>query len=177
MPGHDCWMKLNRSSHPLHQRELVPGSAERSDADIVKAVRHALMWDELVRHEQIRATVTNGWVTLEGTAGSLAEKAEASRAIARLAGVAGVSNDIDVSPEHADPVAVQRQVAHALHRLLDSNLDRINIDVVDGVVRLTGRVGSLAERHAILAAASCAPGITAIEEHLLIDIEQPPAGN
>src|SRR5678816_1392519 len=41
----------------------VRGEAQRTDADIALAVRHALDWDVLVPAEQIHSTVTHGHVT------------------------------------------------------------------------------------------------------------------
>jgi osmotically-inducible protein OsmY len=48
----------------------VPGSLTRTDTDLAQAVRHALKWDVMVPDERITSTVSNGWVTLEGTVDS-----------------------------------------------------------------------------------------------------------
>ena len=48
----------------------LPGSLARTDTEIAQAVRHALEWDVVVPDTQIRSTVSDGWVTLEGDVGT-----------------------------------------------------------------------------------------------------------
>ena len=45
----------------------IGGGHSRTDADIAQAVRHALEWTVLVPADNVHTTVTNGWVTLEGS--------------------------------------------------------------------------------------------------------------
>ena len=66
----------------------------RSDTEIARAVRGALEWDALVPDEQIQATVSDGWVTLEGEVNNGRERIDAERVIRRLTGVIGVFNKI-----------------------------------------------------------------------------------
>jgi osmotically-inducible protein OsmY len=44
----------------------LPGSSERTDADIAAAAARALEWDVTVPADKIHVTVSKGWVTLEG---------------------------------------------------------------------------------------------------------------
>src|SRR5262249_55740371 len=44
----------------------LPGSAERTDADIAAAATRALEWDAQVPTDKVKVTVSKGWVTLEG---------------------------------------------------------------------------------------------------------------
>src|SRR6185503_5079431 len=45
----------------------VPGGLSRTDTEIAQAVRQTLQWDVFVPDEQITSTVTDGWVSLDGT--------------------------------------------------------------------------------------------------------------
>src|SRR5579884_3642485 len=45
----------------------IPGSRRRTDLDIAQAVRWELEWNVLVPHDRIHSTVSDGWVTLEGS--------------------------------------------------------------------------------------------------------------
>jgi len=83
----------------------LPGSYERSDTDIAKAVRNALEWDVLVPQERIRTTVSNGIVMLEGNVDYWSQYDDAARCVRNLAGVREVRNLIIVQPYAARGVA------------------------------------------------------------------------
>jgi osmotically-inducible protein OsmY len=70
----------------------LPGALQRSDSEIARAVVNALMWNTQVPSKQIRASVTGGWVTLEGEVGWQFEKDAAERTVRYLTGVKGVTN-------------------------------------------------------------------------------------
>src|SRR5258708_7623303 len=44
----------------------LPGSAERTDHDLAKAVLNALRWDAAIPTGKVDVTVSQGWVTLKG---------------------------------------------------------------------------------------------------------------
>ncbi|MHC4989451.1 MAG: BON domain-containing protein [Planctomycetota bacterium] len=139
------------------------------DEDIARAVRCALEWDALVPDQPIMTTVTSGWVTLTGTVERLIDREEASRAVRSLRGVVGVSNDISVREKTFDTEWVRRSIEEALARLAHTEAEHLRISVEDDVIQVAGKVRSTAERRAVLHAASCAPGVRAIEQHLVID--------
>lgn len=45
----------------------LPGASVRSDSDIARAALNALEWDVWVPDERTTVTVSDGWITLEGT--------------------------------------------------------------------------------------------------------------
>ena len=74
----------------------LPSSSERPDPELAQAVVNALRWNILVPHENIKARVERGWVTLEGDVNWYYPKEEAERAVRRITGVRGVSNLVSV---------------------------------------------------------------------------------
>jgi osmotically-inducible protein OsmY len=74
-----------------------PSSFAETDTDIAYAVRAALAQRLAGSHERIHATVTDGWVTLEGTVDTARERSRAQRAISHLPGVQGVTNQIAIA--------------------------------------------------------------------------------
>src|SRR3954465_4008155 len=70
----------------------LPGSAERTDADIAAAAVRALEWDVMVPADKIKVTVSKAWVTLEGEVEWQYQREAAERDVRRLFGVKGVSN-------------------------------------------------------------------------------------
>jgi osmotically-inducible protein OsmY len=141
----------------------------RTDADIARAVRHVLEWDAFVPDEQIRSTVSEGWVTLEGEVNRWRERQDAERAVLRLEGVVGVINKINITPRQVDPKELREEIEYALARRADREAERLRIEVNDGVVDLFGRVHSWQEKRAIVGSISHAAGVSEIRDHLRID--------
>jgi osmotically-inducible protein OsmY len=147
----------------------IPGNLTRTDTELAHAVRRTLEWDVWVPDERIQSTVSNGWVTLEGTVDLLRERADVERAIRSLAGVAGVTNKIVVTGAKVKEAEVREMIERALERRAEREAERIKVDVADGKVTLSGRVRSWAEKRAIVGAISHAPGVNAVEEDLFVD--------
>lgn len=143
----------------------APGGLTPTDTEIAQAVRRTLEWDVFVPEDKITSTVTNGWVTLEGTVDRWSQRADAERAIRNLAGVKLVVNKITVTPAKVTG-DVQKAIEQALERRAEREARRIRVDVRAGTVTLTGAVHSWAERKSVLAAARFTPGVLAVEDHL-----------
>jgi osmotically-inducible protein OsmY len=144
----------------------MPGGLARTDTEIAQAVRRTLEWDVFVPEDKITSTVTDGWVTLEGPVERWSQREDAERAVRNLTGVKRVVNKITVTP--ANPVLedVRKAIEQALERRAEREARRIQVDVRDGTVTLTGPVHSWAERQSVLAAARFTPGVRAVEDHL-----------
>lgn len=149
-------------------RVKIPGSLGRTDTEIAQAVRRTLEWDALVPNEQIRSTVADGWVTLEGSVEYLREREDAERAVRYLLGVKGVHNKLVVSPVKTAPKDVRVVIEDALERRADREADRIQVKVSDGTVTLSGHVNSWAEKRAVMGAVSHAPGVLTVKDQLCI---------
>jgi osmotically-inducible protein OsmY len=145
----------------------LPGDLVRTDTEIAQAVRRALEWDALVPNERIQSTVSNGWVTLEGSIDTWAEREDAERAVQNLIGVRGVMDKMTVkAAKRVEPEKVHEAIENALERRADREAKRIKVEVTDaGTVTLTGQVRSWAEKRATLASARFAPGVRSVEDH------------
>jgi osmotically-inducible protein OsmY len=141
----------------------------RTDTEIASAVRNALEWDALVPNELIRSTVSDGWVTLEGDVDYWREREDAERAILRLAGVVGVTNQVMICKQSVDPKELREHIEYALERRADREAERLRVDVNDGAVDLWGRVHSWQEKRAVIGSIGHAPGVTQVRDHLRID--------
>jgi osmotically-inducible protein OsmY len=145
-----------------------PGSPERTDADVAKAVRQALEWDVFVPQKRIQSTVSDGLVTLKGTVDFYGQKQDAEHAIRNLEGVRGVINEIEVLFE-ANAEKVRRSIEEALGRYAIHEAKGIAATVKDGEVTLTGKVKSWAERRAIVGAAYGTAGVRRVEDRMRMD--------
>lgn len=149
---------------------VLPGAMERTDTDVAEAVRHALVWDVLVPHQRVHSTVSNGWVTLEGSVEYTFERNAAEQAIRNLVGVRGVTNLLKVSTPSPEPDDVRHQIEAALARRADDALKRIRVEVVGDKAILAGEVCSWAERTAVLSAARATPGVKEVEAQLRVSM-------
>jgi len=148
---------------------LIPGHIGRTDTDIAQAVRNTLEWDVMVPAEQIRSTVAEGWVTLEGTVNLWREHEDAARAIRNLLGVRGVINKLMITPEkHPKISELKSLIEGALERRAEREAHKIDVEVREGAVTLGGRVPSWNDKRAILGAVSHAPGVHTVHDHLWI---------
>lgn len=141
----------------------------RTDSEIAGAVRNALEWDALVPNELIQSTVSDGWVTLEGQVDYGRERADAERAIRRLAGVVGVINKITIRKQTVNEKQLREEIEIALERRADREAGRLRIEVHDDAVDLWGRVHSWQEKRAVIGSIAHAPGVTQLKDHLQID--------
>jgi osmotically-inducible protein OsmY len=148
---------------------IMPSHRERADGEIAEAVRRALEWDVLIPHENIQSTVTEGLVTLEGTVPCWADREQATRLIRNLTGVHGILNNLVVSTSPAESQEIRQSIEAALQRRATSEANSISIEIKDGTVYLSGRVHNWNEKQAVLGAASHAPGVQKVEDHLQLN--------
>jgi osmotically-inducible protein OsmY len=143
------------------------GPAPESDEDIASRAVSLLRWSVLLPGEAIQARVSNGWITLDGEVEWQYQRRAAEDAVRGLIGVKGVSNLITVKPT-AVAADVARSIEEALRRDARLEADRVKVTVDRGKVRLEGRVRSWHERDAVERAAWAAPGVKAVEDHIVI---------
>jgi osmotically-inducible protein OsmY len=146
----------------------LPSSSERPDPEIARAALDALRWNVAVPHDRITVKVEKGWVTLEGEVDWAYQRDAAARAVRSLVGVRGVTNLIMVKarPAAAD---VKQKIKEALQRGAQFDADRIEVEVDGSKVILRGTVRSYAEKRDAERAALNAPGITEVENKLVVD--------
>ena len=140
----------------------------RPDPDIARAAVDALKWNISVPHDRIKVKVSDGWVTLEGEVDWFYQRDAAERSVRYLTGVKGITNLIAVK---ARPVArdVTEKVREALRRGAEFDAERVTVDVEGSTVTLRGTVRSYAEMRDAERAAMKAPGVTKVENRLVVD--------
>lgn len=147
----------------------VRAARAKTDLEIAQAVRTALTWDVFVPDERIQSTVSGGWVTLEGKVDRSQQRDDAARCVERLNGVLGVTNKIEVVPRKVDAAKIRSSIEAALARRAAREAQRIGVTVLDGVVTLTGKVDSWAEKNAVGQLASYSPGVKSVANQITVD--------
>lgn len=145
----------------------LPGSAERTDPDLAAAVVNALKWNAGIPAGKIDVTVSQGWVTLRGEVEYAFQKIDAERAIRHLSGIKGITNLIAVRPSVL-PSDLKQKIEQALVRNAETDARNIRVEVEGNKVILRGTVRSYAEWKAAGETARSAPGVTDVENHILI---------
>ena len=147
----------------------LPTSAERTDADLAKAALNALKWEAAIPAGKLDVTVSQGWVTLKGEVEYGFQKRLAERAVERLSGVRGVTNFIVVRPQ-LSPTDLKQNIEKALVRNAETDASRITVEVQGSKVILRGTVRSYAEKKAAEDAAWAAPGVSEVENRIVISL-------
>ena len=146
----------------------VPALHVRNDEDIARAAVNALEWDVWVPTTLIKVKVDNGWITLDGEVDYKYQQTAAEEAVRNLVGVRGVINMINLKKPAVLPSEVKTSIEQALRRAAEVDADRIKVSVVRDKVILNGKVSSWAERQEAERAAWSAPGVTTVEDDLVI---------
>lgn len=150
----------------------LPGDSEVGDTEIARSVVNALDWNASVPRGRVQVVVAHGWVTLEGTVQFHYERVAADYAVRGLRGVKGVTNMISVKPPQTSPKDIKYRIEQAFERAADLDAEMISVETKNGKVILRGTVDSWAERERAELAAWAAPGVSRVENEILVTSDQ-----
>ena len=137
------------------------------DAVVAQAVADAIERDPAVPTGRVKATVRHGWVTLTGTTSWPFQRAAAERAVAQVLGVKGISNSIGVEPQ-LSVGALRTRIEAALRMAAEIEAHGITVETHEGTVVLSGVVHSASEREAAERAALAHPGVSRVDDQLIV---------
>lgn len=145
----------------------LPGTDERTDAEIAIAAGRALEWDSFVPAERLDVTVANGWVMLRGEVEYGFQRRTAERELRRLRGVRGLTNLVEVRP--TTPPS-DEQTRRDLQRVLirRTGTERVDVQVTGDIVVLSGVVRSWWQRDEAERAAWSTPGVREVHDRLVV---------
>lgn len=145
----------------------LKGPHRRTDTELAQAAANALAWNASVPHDRVTISVTDGWVSLKGDVEWDYQRTAAFHAVRTLTGVRGVTNAITLSPR-VSVSDVRTRIEDALKRSAQVDARRINVNVADGTVILSGHVRSSAEHREARLAAWSAPGVARVDDRLTV---------
>jgi osmotically-inducible protein OsmY len=150
-----------------HLEVVLSDRDYRDDPMLTTAANNALTANVTVP-AGIEATARNGNLTLTGIVQYGAQRTAAESAVAGLAGVRNIKDDIEIAFD-ADPVDVTFLVQGALDRyaLIADDSD-VAVDTSGNTVTLTGHVRTWAEHDAVIDAAWMASGVFDVRDDLYL---------
>jgi len=150
----------------------LPSYYKRNDEDIAESARIVLKWNLMVPKDRVHVMVENGSITLSGEVDWYYQMDAAENAVRHLLGVTGVINRIIIRPtvQTVNVSEVKLGIADALKRnaRLLRDAEKIKVEVAGSKVILNGTVGSFADRDEAEYTASCAPGVSEVENNLRV---------
>ena len=146
----------------------LPFDQRRTDENIAAAAINRMDWDVAVPEAGVEVKVENGWLTLTGLVDWHYQRQAAERDVRNLMGVVGVSNQIGIKPK-VDAANLSDDILHALNRSWFFDPKTITVTAQGGKVKLTGTVRSWHDREVAEKTAWAAPGVTSVENKIMID--------
>lgn len=144
-----------------------PGEKSTADDVLAKRASDLVRWNAFIPNETVIVKVQKGYVTLTGKVEWQYQRDSAYRAVRDMEGITGVHNMIEVVPR-ATVSDVKARIENALKRNAELEAEAIKVSVVDGKVKLEGRIKAWAERGIAERAAWAAPGVRQVEDRLSI---------
>ncbi|BCM20895.1 BON domain-containing protein [Mesorhizobium sp. J8] len=151
------------------EMEVRPfGTNRTADDEIAKRAVNTIAWNASIPSGAVQIRVQDGWVKLTGKVEWHYQKTAAEDAVRHLAGVVGVSNQIEIKPRPST-YDIKQRIENALKRTAELEAQEIKVNVLDnGAVRLEGRVHAWSERRAAERAAWAAAGVKTVEDRITI---------
>ncbi len=149
--------------------EVRGDGSEPGDYEIAQRALSALAWNALVPTGAVTVEVEEGIVRLAGRVEWQYQKNAAEETVRSLHGVADVRNDISLSAQ-AQPQDLGSRIESALRRAATVDAEGVTVSITDGVVTLSGTVGSWSQRERIESAVWAAPGVRAVCDQLIVGL-------
>ncbi len=145
----------------------IPLPGKRNDTDIALAAANALKWNASLGGCDIKVVVADGCIGLSGYVIHGFQVNVAEAAVRYLMGVTGILNDLTIKPpiKMAD---IKQKIEAALQRQANLDANDIDVGLDDSKVTLKGIVSSWREKDDASRAAWAAPGVSSVDNQLLV---------
>jgi osmotically-inducible protein OsmY len=145
----------------------LPAIDQRPDPEIARDAVDAIKRQLPTVEGNLKVVVKSGWVTLEGETDWNYQRERAEAIVRWLKGVKGVTNLIRLKPQAA-PTEIKRKIEAAFRRNAEVDANHITVETNSHSIVLRGTVRSWAERQEAERVAWSAPGITKVENQIVV---------
>lgn len=140
-----------------------------TDRELEKNIEMVLKWNADLEVPEVRVSVVEGCVVLEGTVDSYWKKVRVEELVSPLKGVVEVANKLAVVPtEKVSDMLLAERIVAGLDRNLLVNVRNVLVEVENGRVRLSGIIPNRPAFEAARDTAIRTAGVTEIRNDLII---------
>ncbi len=154
----------------VHNHLMVdlPSGDYRDEPMLTTAANDALAMTVSVPPGSVEASASEGNVWLTGTVGNRFQRDAAEQAVAGLAGVRGIADDIEIFSdiEAADVIDLVQEALIRYGLLLDDS--DVRVGASDGTITLTGHIETWGEHDAVIDAAWRGVGVRNVRDDLVV---------
>jgi osmotically-inducible protein OsmY len=148
-------------------RVKLTSDEKRADPDLRGDLLQALMLDNIVP-SSVDVQVSDGVVTLTGTADWQYQRDEAQFIASTIAGTLDVFDEIELTYPNPQSGDVKDSIRSAFKRNDAVDASDLRVSTANGSVTLEGTVGSWAEHDEAILAAWAAPGVSTVHDALTV---------
>lgn len=146
---------------------ILMNEFKKSDEEIAKAALESIKWDYTIPKNTVKVSVSSGWITLTGETEWNYQRSAAAKAVKKLMGVIGVTNEIMLQNK-IQSKDVKNHILDALKRSAEVEGRKIEVNVQGDKITLTGKVHSFWEVADAGLAAWSAPGVRVVDNNLQV---------
>ena len=146
---------------------LLPDSSVRSDTEIARQMQSIISWSSIDLNKEINIKVERGFITLSGKVEAYHQKELAQSYASNMLGVTGVCNLIEVLPKLTGPI-IKKDIQDAFTRQAIDQAKKLNIQINQNIVTITGKVKSWSERNSAINAAWSIPTVKKVIDQLQV---------
>ena len=143
-------------------------TCQTSDNEIAAEVVNAFKWNWEIPGDKVKVKVESGWVSLDGNLKWNYQREAAKKAVSKLNGVKGVTNNIKIQSETNDEIE-KKDIKNALGRNWSMDDSDIQVRVSGHRVTLNGVVNSWYQKDEAGRIAWNAPGVWNVDNELKVE--------
>lgn len=149
---------------------ITPVFADKMDDDIAASANKSYVFSHYLKDDAIKVKVDDGVVTLTGTVADEAHKTLAQDTVSNLPGVKNVENDISIAKESPSKNSDGWLVTKVKTTLLfHKNVSAMTeVDAKDGVITLSGKTDSQAEKELTTEYAQDIVGVKSVKNDMTV---------
>ncbi|MFW9877868.1 MAG: BON domain-containing protein [Candidatus Thorarchaeota archaeon] len=138
-----------------------------SDQEVKDAMFCLLDANSEIDSNDVQVSINNGNVILEGTVDSFWKRDKIRKIASQISGVVSVSNKIlIISEEKISDEEIENLIIRSMQNSVYIDAHKVNVNVKDGIVTLSGTVSSMSEYDAIKNVVKFTKGVIDVENNL-----------
>jgi osmotically-inducible protein OsmY len=142
----------------------------KTDQELEKDIQSILSCTADIDTRHIKVSVVDGIVTLKGTIDAYWKKDRMEDLASSVEGILEIKNEVRVLPvDRAPDISIKKDILLALERMEVKGLEKLNLEVKGGVVRISGSVPTWDTAFDVEDTARFTAGVKDVKNKLTVD--------